>query len=87
MIKNYLLPEVLYKLKPFIYIGLGIYVWVKLDTIYAVFSGILLIGAGLLALLMRQSFGYHKSRMRMQLKDRQSDDYQDYEDSVHDTVQ
>lgn len=51
---NPLLPSSLYKLIPLIYIGLGIYIWVKLDTVYALISGTMMVGAGILALLMRQ---------------------------------
>ena len=61
MINNYILPEYLYKLKPFVYIGLGIYVWVNLETVYATISGAMLVGAGILALLMRKSSSYEKS--------------------------
>lgn len=51
---NPLLPSSLYKLIPIIYIGLGIYIWVKLDTVYALISGTMMVGAGILAMLMRQ---------------------------------
>ena len=88
MIKNHILPEFLYKLKPFIYIGLGIYVWIKLNTVYAIISGSLLVGAGSLALLMRQSSSYYKSCQQMRQRETKGHDLDlDNEDSIHVTVQ
>lgn len=63
---NYILPDYLYKIIPFVYIGLGIYIWIKLDTVYAVVAGIMMVGAGLLALAMRQTANYESSRRRSQ---------------------
>lgn len=51
---DYLLPPRLYRLVPFLYIGLGIYIWINLDTVYALVSGAMMVGAGVLILLMRQ---------------------------------
>lgn len=52
--ENHILPTRLYKLVPVIYLGLGIYIWVKLDTVYALVAGAMMAGAGLLAVLMRR---------------------------------
>ena len=51
---NHILPRGLYKLIPIVYVGLGVYIWVKLDTPYALVSSTMMIGAGLLALAMRR---------------------------------
>lgn len=88
MIKNYILPEYLYKLKPFVYIGLGLYVWMKLDTVYAVISGTMFVGAGIFALLMRQDSGYRKSRLRMKLREiKKHDEDEVFKDTSQVTIQ
>ncbi len=51
---NHILPAPLYKLVPLVYIGLGIYIYADLDTVFALISGSMLIGAGAVAMLMRR---------------------------------
>ena len=86
--KNYILPEYLYKFKPYIYIGLGIYVWIKLETVYAVVSALMLVGAGILALLMRQTSSYQKSLQRMRLREtKKQDEDTGFEDTLQVTIQ
>ena len=87
MINSYILPEYLYKLKPFVYIGLGIYVWVNLETVYALISGTMLVGAGILALLMRKSSSYEKSCQRMRLQDIKKQEEDVFQDSLQVTIQ
>lgn len=85
---NHILPEFLYKIKPFTYIGLGVYVWINLSTVYAVISGTLLVGAGILVLLLRQSASYQKSRQRVRLRDTKGYGLDEgYKDSLHVTIQ
>lgn len=50
---NHLLPHHIYKFIPTIYIGLGLYIWARLDTVYALVSGAMMVGAGIVAIFMR----------------------------------
>ena len=89
MTNNFILPEYLYKLKPFLYIGLGVYVWLELDTMYAVISGTMFVGAGVLALLLRQNPSYEKSRQRMRLREikKPKEDKEVFKDTLQVTIQ
>lgn len=51
---DHLLPIWMCRLIPFIYMGSGIYIWVKLDMAYALISGAMMYGAGVLVLFVRQ---------------------------------
>lgn len=60
-----LLPNFIYELVPGIYLGLGIYTWIKLDTVFAMVSGTMLFGAGIAVFLMRQTSRYQKHAYRI----------------------
>ena len=51
---KYILPNWIYKLMPVFYAGLGLYIWAYQHNPYALTSAVMLIGAGIIAQLMRK---------------------------------